>query len=57
MVVGVDKSQGPVVRLDWGDVKTKSDVTTDILCQWHAIPLQSSHYDEFVTYQASVATW
>ena len=33
MVVGVDKSRGPVDRLDWGDGKTKIDVPTDIFSQ------------------------
>ena len=35
MVVGVEKSQGPVARLDWGDGKTKNDAHTDIFSQGH----------------------
>ena len=35
MVVGAEKSRGPVARLDWGDRTTKSDVPTDILSQGH----------------------
>ena len=33
MVVGVEKIQGPVARLDWGDGQTKSDVPTDMFSQ------------------------
>ena len=39
MLVGVDKSQGPVARLDWGDVNMKSDVPTDIFSQGCEKPL------------------
>ena len=39
MVVGVDKSRGPVARLDWGDGKTKIDVPTDIFSQGREKPL------------------
>ena len=48
MVVGADKSRGPVVRLDCGYGQKKIDVTTDILYQWRAsspkksIPLDSA---------------
>ena len=56
MVVGVDKSQGPVVILNWGNEQTKSDVPTDILCQWRASLPQTIHSSGFGTYQSSVAT-
>ena len=35
MVVGVEKSRGPVARLDWGDEQAKNDVPTDIFSQGH----------------------
>ena len=38
MVVIVEKSLGPVDRIDWGDGKKKIEVPTDILCQWRASP-------------------
>ena len=56
MVFGVEKSRGPVARLDWGNEQTKSDVSTDIFCQWHASPPKTSHSAGFGTYQASFAT-
>ena len=55
MLVGVEKIQSPVVRLDWGDGKTKSDVTTDIFFQWHAIPPQTIYFTVFGTYQEIVS--
>ena len=55
MVVGFEKSQGPVARLDCGYGQTKSDSPTEIFCQWRASLLQTIQSAGFGTYQASVA--
>ena len=39
MVVGVEKSRGPVARLDWGDGQTKNEVPTEIFSQGQENPL------------------
>ena len=39
MEVGVEKIQGPVARLDWGDWKTKNDLPTNIFSQGDKEPL------------------
>ena len=39
MLVRVEKSQGTVTRLDWGNGKTKNDMSTDIFSQEHEEPL------------------
>ena len=39
MLVGFDKSRGPVARLDWGEIQTKNDVPIDIFSQGHEKPL------------------
>ena len=38
MLVGVEKSRGPVARLDWGDGKTENDLPTDIFSQGNEKP-------------------
>ena len=55
MLVGFEKNLGTVVRLDWGNGQTKSDVPTDILFQWHTSLPQTRHSAGFGTYQESVA--
>ena len=39
MIVGVEKIQGPVDILYWGNVQTKSGVPTDIFSQGRKKPL------------------
>ena len=39
MVVGVEKSRGPVAILDWGNGQTKHDMPTNIFSQGRKKPL------------------
>ena len=51
MVVGFEKSQGQVARLDWSDRQTKMDVPTDIFIQGCENPL-SRVFENPLTYLA-----